>query len=104
MSDNTNASGESLANQAILKGARTVIAWNGTICSTFTRRYVDLLFEEIETGKTIGDASAAALIRVQNDYEHSTSSCQCEYSDYTSANFASCLRIYGDLNHVIFPV
>ena len=104
MSDNTNASGESLANQAILKGARTVIAWNGTICSTFTRRYVDLLFEEIETGKTIGDASAAALIRVQNDYEHSTSNCQCEYSDYTSANFASCLRIYGDLNHVIFPV
>ena len=102
MSNNTNSRGESLANQAILKGARTVIAWNGEVCSTFTSKYVNFLFEEIAAGKSIGNASSSALVRAKTAYEHSTSNCNCSVPNVTSEQFASSLVIYGDLNHVIF--
>ena len=92
---------ESLAAASIARGARTVIAWNSSMCSWFTENFMNFLFEEIEKGLSINNAYLNALSRVSLLTHSST--CGCGDSSETSV-FVQEARIYGDLNHIIYPI
>ncbi len=83
------------------KGAKASIGWSTMTCTGFTREYMNYLFEELATGKSIGNANEAAKARVQISYVHSTD-CMCQLT-YTTAQFLSATELYGDMNYVIFP-
>ena len=100
-----NGQYHSLASKSLENGANAVMAWDMSPCTGYTRPFIKFLFEEIQKGKSIRDASYDALLTLAEQEENHIDGCEvCYLSNDTIEKVVSNALVSGNIDHIIYPI